>query len=480
MPIPALHPGVGRAGDPLGPFADVAESRELRLLVDLPAKQRQMDDCITTWDRLGVPNPSRLLWTLAQREDITLFWMADLEDGEDKGAVRFHEPNRDRDQLEFTTEEANGSYVQAVWPYRQWEDLAVPSVPSGTTGARWLRDVLVAQVARELRVDVLVTDSRSLLDSTYGWVKHANPMTAEQALAVIGLYLRRRRQYPMAVAGPGRLTFGEHLLLWTAARAQLPSSWRWGSALVTHSYAVNRDSPKFLFQSLHERVVRLLRCRDGVHAALLAKQDNQTAGEATEAFDYFMVNLVGAFDASARAAHLAVGLDAGKRRSAAWQNDAWRRDVRKTDPELADLFAPGSTHARVFEVCRMLRNTVHGEALHSTAVQGSGGLRHTLVALPEDDAHDLAALFDQLGGREEWGLHQLAFSRLHVDPARLIERLLPQALQMLDDALRLTPVERLDGVIASKLTTAPPDDLSFGLGTRVRASLLFGLPVPSK
>ena len=100
------------------------------------------------------------------------------------------------------------------------------------------------------------------------------------------------------------------------------------------------------------------------------------------------------------------------------------------------------------------------------------------MALPEDDAADLAALFDKLGGREEWGLHRLAFSRLYVDPAQLIERLLPEALRMLDDALRLTPVERLDGVIVGKLTTIPPDDLSFGLGTRVRASLLFGLPVP--
>jgi hypothetical protein len=106
MPIPALHPRVGRAGDPPGPFADAAAGRELRLLVDLPAKLRQMDDCITTWDRLGVPDPSRLLWTLAQRDDITLFWMADLEDGEGLGAVRLHEPNRDRDQMDFTTNPA--------------------------------------------------------------------------------------------------------------------------------------------------------------------------------------------------------------------------------------------------------------------------------------------------------------------------------------------------------------------------------------
>jgi hypothetical protein len=64
--------------------------------------------------------------------------------------------------------------------------------------------------------------------------------------------------------------------------------------------------------------VRLLRCRDRVHAALLVPQDNQTAGKATEALDYFMVNLVGALDAAARAAHLAAGLDPGSRRGCKW------------------------------------------------------------------------------------------------------------------------------------------------------------------
>jgi hypothetical protein len=404
--------------------------------------------------------------------------MADLEDGEGQGAVRLHEADRDRDQMEFTTVEESGDWVRAVWPYRQWEDLAASSVPQGTTASRWLRDMLVAQVAMELQVDLLVTSSRALLDSAHRWVAHANPMTAQQALAAVGLYLRRRGQYPMAVAGPGRVTFGEHLLLWSAARAQLPSGWRWGSALVAHSLAVKRNSPMFLFQSLHERVVRLLRCRDRLHTALLVPQNNQTANEATEALDYLMVNLVGAFDAAASAAHLAVGLDPSRRRSAKWQSASWRRQIRATCPELADLLGTDTSHSRVLQVCRTLRNTVHGEALHTTAVEGGGRPRQTLVALPEDDGHDLAALFGRLGGPNEWGLHPLAFSRMHIDPARLVERLLPQALQVLDDALRLTPVERLDGVAAGRLTITPPDNLRFGLGTRVRASMLFGLPIP--
>ena len=90
------------------------------------------------------------------------------------------------------------------------------------------------RVAVEMRADVLVTSSRPLLDGAVPrWAADANPMTAEQALAVIGLYLRGRRQYPMIA--PNGLRFGEHLLLWSAARAQLPSGWRWGSGTSSSS-----------------------------------------------------------------------------------------------------------------------------------------------------------------------------------------------------------------------------------------------------
>jgi hypothetical protein len=477
MPIPALRAPRAFAGDKPGPFTP-GIGRDLRILVDLPPGQRQVDDSTTTWDRLGVPDPSRLLWTLGQRDDITMYCLADPEQAEDNGAVVLRGADPRSDQMSFTATDMNGNrWARAVWPYKQWEHQAAQTVPAGTTASDWLRDVMVARVAVELRVDLLVTGSRPILDTALQWITEANPMTAEQALAVVGLYLRGRRQYPMLA--PNLLTFGEHQLLWSAARAQLPSGWRWGSALVAHGTAIKRDSPTFLSGSLHERIVRLLRCRDRVHTALLVPQNNQTAGEVTEALDYFMVNLVGAFDTAARAAHLAAGLSPDGRRSAAWHHDKWRSRIHAVSPDLADLFAAGTDHSRVLEICRILRNTVHGEAMHPLAVQDGRRPLRTLVSLPEDDAEDVAALFDDLGGQDEWGLERLIPPRVHVDAARLIERLLPQSLQILDDALRLTPVERLDGVLTSDLITAPPDDLDFGLGTRVRASLLLGLPVPT-
>jgi hypothetical protein len=60
MSIPELVAPRAFAGDGPGPFAG-STGRELRVLVDLPAHQRQADDSASSWDMLGVPEPSRLL-----------------------------------------------------------------------------------------------------------------------------------------------------------------------------------------------------------------------------------------------------------------------------------------------------------------------------------------------------------------------------------------------------------------------------------
>ncbi len=474
--MPILRPPRPLSGEPPGPFAKDPSARRLRLLIDLPVEARLPDTSTSSWERPGVPQPETFLWSLGQRDDIDLTWIAAGDDQDARGGVRLHDPDRDSDQLPFTTATAGGRTLRAVWQYRQWEAFAARTTPAGIEPATWLRDVCTARVAVEMRADLIATASPALLDSDGPPIREANPVTASGALAVVGLYLRRRGQFP--VLAPNELSFDEHLLAWTAARSQLPSGWRWGSALVAHSIATGRDGPALLFGSLHERIVRVLRYRDNLHGALLLPQNYNTANEVTEALDNLMVNLVGSFDAAARVAHLCLGLSASKRHLAGWQRSDWRKQVGTTDPTLAKLFAPGATHGAVLTICRMLRNTVHGEALQATNVHAPGRPPTTLVALPEDDAEDLRRLFDQLGGSEAWGLRPIGGHRAHIDAALLVERVLPRALRALDDALRLTPVDRLTGVDPATLLSSPPDEPSFGFGTRTRASLLYGLPVP--
>ncbi|MGI8492249.1 MAG: hypothetical protein ACR2NJ_05765 [Acidimicrobiales bacterium] len=208
-------------------------------------------------------------------------------------------------------------------------------------------------------------------------------------------------------------------------------------------------------------------------------QSNETADRATEAFDNLMVNLVGAFDAAARVAHLAVGLEPSDRHQAGWQRRQWRSKVAAVAKPLADVFASNSPASDLFVVCRVLRNTVHGEGLQTSGIASGGGPSQTRIALPEDDAQDLACILDRLGGKQAWGLRDPACRRPDPEPLTFVERLLPDAFRLLNELLRLTPVEQLSGVDAAELTVGPPEDLQFGLGTRTRASLLLGLSSPA-
>jgi hypothetical protein len=447
---------------------------------DMPASSRRPDRSPlmispTEAHPLTVPDPAAYVWSLCQRDDIEMFWMRLPGDEDEPGCVALGDVPPRSDQLPFTITTTTGQSLGVVRSYSQWRRWADETAP--TTNSRpetYLRDALATAVAAELRADVLVTTEDALprrptfLDT--------NPMKPQSALAVIGLYLRRRGEFPLVA--PDRLTFGEHLFYWSAVRSQLPSGWRWGSALVEHSAEINRDGPMLLFGSPHERLVRALRDRDRLHWVLLVRQDNDTANRATEAFDNLMVNLVSGFDAAARAAHLSLGLNPAHRRRAGWQSRQWRKEVGKARPELAALFAGGTRASQLFEVCRILRNTVYGEGLQSIRLIDGATPDRTLIALPEDVADDLAKLFDNLGGPTRWGLESIG-SRTYVDPLTLVERILPEAFSALDAALQLTPVEQLLGGQHRELVAGPPSDLTYGLGTRSRVCHLLGLSPPA-
>ena len=423
-----------------------------------------------TYGLFSVPSPEGLLWSLCSRADVENYWLAEEGDADTDliGSVLIEEPDEDNDFVPFVVRHRDGSELRAIPFYSQQLRGAVGEP------ADQVRSRLVSGIADELRVDALVTVNRALLGPRKQ-ASRINAMPIEEGLAAVGLYLRNRGEFPLSE--PELIRFGVHLQLWAAVRSQLPAGWQWGSALVSHSQHIDRDGPTLLFGSLHERMVRLLRHRDQLHVSVNGQQDNDTARAATEALDYIMVNLVGAFDAAARAAHLATGLDPSRRHQAGWQKNRWRGDIEPSAPDLAGLFAAGTSGAELFKIIRLLRNTVHGDGLHPIGAHTGGRPRQTLVALPEDDAEDLHRSFTRLGGADEWGLVRLGDNGIHIEPRRLVERILPTAFDLLNDTLRLTPVHNLSGPQPNRINS-PPSDLAFGPGTRVRACLLLGLPLP--
>lgn len=460
MAISRLTPPRGYAGDPPSPFA--TGGRPLRIVVGLPLPEQGPDVAWASADALTMPDPDRLLWALGLRDDIEMYWISAPADRDAPARIELLDVDPANDHLPFRMFTTTSVSHRAVWPYSQWKRLA------GDAGLP-LDDVQAAAVAANMRADLLVTNNQQLLSCTDRRLAALNAMISSDALGVIGLYLRNRGFYEMAP--PSGLVFGEHLFLWSAVRAMLPSGWAWGSALVGHGQASGRSSPTLLFGSLHQRLVRALRYRDQIHAALLVPQNNDTGDQAAEALDNFLVNVVGAFDAAARAAHLCAGLDPAARHLSGWQKPDWLK--RLNVAELERLYAKDTEGERLFKLCRLLRNTVHGEGLQTTSVQGAGQPLRTFVALPEDDAQDLEALLQSLGsGGAAWGLEPLTGREEHLDPGVFVEALLPRVFSLLDETLRLTPVDRLG---TSPGLSDPPDDLSFGAGTRARATMMLGL-----
>lgn len=152
---------------------------------------------------------------------------------------------------------------------------------------------------------------------------------------------------------------------------------------------------------------------------------------------------MGAVDGTARAAHLVLGLS-GTPYGAGWQHEHnWLLKVATHEPDLAKLFDAGTALHHALTILRLLRNTVHGQMLRTTAIQRTGRLQETAIRLPPADEATILAAMSDLGGREAWGVKTGAKGSALVDPANFVERLLPHVLDLLNATMERTPVERL-------------------------------------
>lgn len=360
-----------------------------------------------------------------------------------------------------------GQQMSAISMYRQLKQAA------DNDPARSLDTYAKAALSDNLRAHITVTDDPSLLNLTGFYAHRINPMTAADALGVVGLFLRKDDPFLAAWTPEFSIRFDTRHTAWVAARSQIPSGWRWGSALVNHSTATGDDYAHLLFGSFFERLARMLGLRDTIHRAILQRANNHTCDDATEALDTLMFNVVGAFDAAAVAAHMGAGLLWGSRRSAGWQSKDWRKQLAV--PHLYEMFHHRKPAADLFTVCRHLRNTVHGAGLTSM-ISLRPNTRRTLVRLPRAEADDLVERLNRLAPAETWGVDAHR-GQVDIDQARLVEGLVPHIFTTLDEVLAHTPLAHLAG--SKPYREHPPTDRSFDVNTRTRACLLYGLTPPT-
>jgi hypothetical protein len=108
----------------------------------------------------------------------------------------------------------------------------------------------------------------------------------------------------------------------------------------------------------------------------------------------------------------------------------------------------------------------------------AGHREGTLVGLPRADADELGAAMDALGGRAAFGVRELLPERLHADPGVLLDAIFARTTVLLNELMRLTPVERLDDVALEPAHHEPPSDGPFDAWSRRTIRWQLGLQLP--
>jgi hypothetical protein len=324
-------------------------------------------------------------------------------------------------------------------------------------------DALAAMVANAIGADLFVTNREYLHAMSWNIADGVTFLDVDRALGTLGLYLRAQQQY-VTSRDPqrcGSYTMNRGLFFWVGTRELLPSAWRWFAACAQHSTGGGGDDLLFLGQSVLQRVQRALQVRDEVHVGLNKPQNNDTADDALSSLDIVLLLLMGATDATARVAHSVLGLS-GRQRVAGWSRTDWIAKVAARVPTLGALFLPGTDELHALTILRLLRNSIHGEAMQALGVGRPRRRDRTLVSLPASDEPALQAAFAALGGLADWGVEELIPGRLHFDPGVLLEQLFPRAIAMLNRIMDETPVERLAHVLPQPSDSLPPTGSSSG------------------
>ncbi|MFT4037421.1 MAG: hypothetical protein QM692_04515 [Thermomicrobiales bacterium] len=338
-----------------------------------------------------------------------------------------------------------------------------------------LQQYLLAQVAANIRADIFVTDDPFLLEYDRVAVHRINVLSSSDAIALLASFLRSRGDFNCRISGSFTSMLGRGGFYWGLTRALLPSSWHWFSAGSTADGPV-ADLTQ-IAQTALTRTEQALKARDNVHWLVLQPHNNETADDVLFYFDAFLLMLLGAFDAIAALAGTII--PPPSRASASWNNAGWLHALRK-DRDFCHVvlcLAPGSTSGDSFRLLTLLRNTIHGPALDTIAVQHglSSRNRENFLALPHAELPTLRHLIKQVGGYEAWGYDELPGYHALVRPGAAVEHLTTAALGAINEIMQRFPVERLPGLPPDSVFMAgPPEERSWDTETRDRIMLLGG------
>lgn len=410
-----------------------------------------------------------LLWLLGRDKAVTVLATGDTPEWLPASSVELGIRDDEADQMLVTIDGPSGG-LHGVSPASRWEEQAQadarddPSVDFEARRRLLFQGAVGADVA-----DLTITNDPYLLGLASGPLQQSSVMQPRDAIAVIGLYLRRHRRYLRQAHG--LLVDSSGFFYFYASRAVLPTAWRWIGACL----ASGLDSLANLCWSPILRLDRVLRARDRMQFELWGSFGRPRADEVLFYFDVVLLMLTAAFDGVARVVHHSYnlgkdGFDAG------WQKrERWLPKLTSAGGgSLASIVDRGTDGAALIDLLTKLRNEVHGEPPRATT-----NLSEETVSLevPSNAEQTVQESIKHFGG--DWGYTPYGVSSASLDPGRFIEALLPRAIDLLNELMEANDFSRL-GVDTTTILHSPPEDQSFGTEAARDLRRLAGLDLPRR
>jgi hypothetical protein len=342
-----------------------------------------------------------------------------------------------------------------------------------------LAEVLRAEASMVWPADLLVTEWDVLLKTELPVIRQANPMPPAEALALLGLFLRHRDDYTWGTTpdfGFRRLPRNNSYTF--ASRSALSSGWSYWACVHEHTSVVaGRAELALLAETVFRRVERALIARDHIMVQLQQRHGFVAEFELLYHLDSYLVQLVGAFDALARAADVVVGLGTDPIR-VGWQSEDWCKTLIDQVEGFRTPLRGDAEDQQVLQLLYKLRNNIHGDILRIALPQRSDAPTRFSLRSPGTDQQWLwkRVSTTAMKGPQSWGMEMTAAGDVVIDIALFIERMTQAVVRVANNFMDLTPVSELPGVQAASKSYLPAsEDPLLGAVPRAALPRIYGL-----
>ncbi|SNT47290.1 hypothetical protein SAMN05421642_12426 [Rhodococcoides kyotonense] len=328
------------------------------------------------------------------------------------------------------------SYFARLYPDAPRE---APTLPKADED----RAVLLAEIARAVHADIVVSETSAIGDPKLYAYHRANTFSRAQCIPLIAHYLRIQHIY---VTDPRRhRTINRRGFYQESVAALAPRIWHWlakcqnASMFLPHATAYLDEC-----RAMIGRLLRALKVKDELIYYLGSYQNHEVMDDAADCMDRILVSLCGAVDIMARSVHNALQVPGNNFNAKLHNTDWYTKKFRPTYERASGIDVLDDMQA-MLSVVFELRNTIH-----SLALEAMGSIGPTVnffqqdrgrlnVLIPERSA---ATMRKTTGGLESWGARQVG-SDVVADAATMIETCLEVVFSFLDQLCAIISFEQI-------------------------------------